>query len=112
MNDSKSICERINRAMMDKEMSYGDVAKITKLPKSAIHRYATGQTPKVPLDRLVKIAEALGVTSAYLMGWDETHKEAEPKESPTDIALKEWLAAASEEEKQALLLLLRNFNNK
>lgn len=65
------ISERILEAITSKEMSYGELSKLTGIPKSALQRYATGQTEKIPIDRLEAIANALGVDVAFLMGWSE-----------------------------------------
>lgn len=62
---------RILKAIEDAGYSYGELADKTKIPKSALQRYATGGTEKVPIDRIEEIAAATGVSSAYLMGWDE-----------------------------------------
>lgn len=73
------ISNRILQLITDKKMSYSDLSKHTGIPKSALQRYATGETPKIPLDRLELIAGALGVSAAYLMGWenrDETKRSA------------------------------------
>ena len=66
MND---ISKRILQTMIEKEISYGELSKLTGIPKSALQRYAIGETEKIPLDRLEKIAKALNVDAAYLMGW-------------------------------------------
>ena len=52
-------------------LSYGELAAATGLTKSAVHRYATGQTDKVPTEALKRLAGALGVTPAYLTGWEQ-----------------------------------------
>lgn len=66
------ISKRLYQAIISKNYSYGDMAKLTGIPKSAIQRYATGETEKIPLDRLEKMAAVLDVSSSYLMGWDES----------------------------------------
>jgi len=53
---------------------------MTGIPKSAIQRYATGETEKIPLDRLELLAQALGISSAYLMGWEEMMDDAPDQE--------------------------------
>lgn len=63
--------KRIKQAIDDSKLSYGDLSKITGIPKSALQRYATGETEKIPLDRLELIAEATKVNTAYLLGWTE-----------------------------------------
>lgn len=63
--------KRILAAIEKSELSYGELSKVTGIPKSALQRYATGETEKVPIDRIELIAKATGVTSAYLMGWED-----------------------------------------
>lgn len=92
MND---ISQRILALVVEKEMSYGDMAKITGIPKSALQRYATGQTEKIPMDRLALIAKCLGVKTEYLMGWD-TEEDAQRNDKVMQIA--KLLANASDEQ--------------
>lgn len=66
------VSNRILNLISSKELSYGELNKITNIPKSALQRYATGETEKIPLDRIEILATALGVTAAYLMGWEES----------------------------------------
>ena len=60
---------RILALIEQKDLSYGELADLTGIPKSALQRYATGSTEKIPLPRIEVIAKALGVSSAYLIGW-------------------------------------------
>ena len=62
-----TVSERIRQQMELRGLSYGELAAATGLAKSAIHRYATGETGKIPTEALEKLAKALGVTPAYLM---------------------------------------------
>lgn len=64
------ISNRILKIILEKEISYGELSDKTGIPKSALQRYATGQTEKIPIDRLESIAKALGTTPAFLMGWE------------------------------------------
>lgn len=68
--DKTVVSKRLLSTIEEKGMSYGEVAKLTGIPKSAVHRYSTGETVKIPIDRVEKMAEVLGVSAAYLMGWD------------------------------------------
>lgn len=79
------IAERMQDAMREKGLSYGELADLSNIPKSAVFRYVTGETEKIPLDRIERIAAALGVSAAFLMGW-------EPEE-----AMKKMTVSASEE---------------
>ena len=66
-----AISARILKIILAKNISYGELSEKTGIPKSALQRYATGQTEKIPIDRLQVIAKALGTTAPYLMGWDD-----------------------------------------
>ena len=65
------ISKRILELLSKKDMSYGELSKLTGIPKSALQRYATGETEKIPIDRLELIAKYLNVDAAYLMGWTD-----------------------------------------
>ena len=62
--------ERISNAIKAKGLSYAELEKITGVSKSALQRYASGETKKIPVDVVESIAAATGVTAKYLMGWD------------------------------------------
>lgn len=80
MND---ISGRILQLINEKDISYGELAKLTGIPKSALQRYAVGETVKIPLDRLECIATALNTTPAYLMGWESENVLERKLKSPT-----------------------------
>ncbi len=65
------ISNRILSLMKSNNVSYGDLSTETGIPKSALQRYATGQTEKIPLNRIEDIAKALHTTAEYLLGWEE-----------------------------------------
>ena len=66
-----TVSDRIRAKMNELGLSYGEVSAATGLAKSAVHRYATGSTDKVPTEALEKLACALGVTPGYLTGWEQ-----------------------------------------
>ena len=68
-----TVSERIRTQMNKQGLSYGELAAASGLAKSAVHRYATGQTDKIPTEALSRLAHALGVTPGYLTGWEEEH---------------------------------------
>lgn len=63
--------ERISQAIKSKGLSYAELEKLTGISKSALQRYASGETKKIPIDVVEQIAAATGVTAKYLMGWEE-----------------------------------------
>lgn len=69
------VSHRMLSLMRAKHLSYGKLSDLTNVPKSALQRYATGETQKLSFDRLEVIAEALGCTASYLLGWDEDNTQ-------------------------------------
>jgi len=65
------------------DISYSELSARTGIPKSALQRYCTGVTEKIPLDRLERIAQALNVSVTYLLGWD-VQAPADTEKTPTD----------------------------
>jgi len=70
---------KILNAMEEKGVSYGELSKKTGIPKSALHRYASGSTKSVPADRLRSIAKALNISVEYLLV-DDDYLETEDAE--------------------------------
>jgi len=66
----ETVSERILKALTEKDMSYGELSKLTDIPKSSLQRYATSKTNKVPIDVVEIIASVLNIPATRLMGWD------------------------------------------
>lgn len=71
---SKTIGERIKTARETKGMSQEDLGKSFGATKQTVYKYETGIITNIPLDNLEKMAVALGVSSAYLAGWENTEE--------------------------------------
>ena len=56
-------------------MSYMELEKRTGIPKSVLQRYASGETKKIPVEAIERIARAMDVSPSYLMGWQESPYE-------------------------------------
>lgn len=63
-----TLSDRMQSLLKIKKMTYQDLAELTGVNKSTICRYLNGTTAKIPIDRLWKIASALGTTPEYLVG--------------------------------------------
>ena len=104
------ISNRILALILEKNMSYGELSTMTGIPKSALQRYATGETEKIPIDRLQSIAKALGTTTAYLMGWSNESAPTDPGERPvSDDDIKFALFGGDGEITDAMYEEVRNF---
>ena len=67
------VSKRLLNLIARRRMPYSELAILTGIPKSALQRYATGETAKIPFDRLESMAKALGTTPAYLLGWEKAY---------------------------------------
>ncbi len=67
--DMREIQDKLLEAFQKSGYSYGDLARITGLPKSALQRYIAGSTEKIPIDRLRAICKVLDLDTAVLLGW-------------------------------------------
>ena len=83
--EMNEVAARIAKAMEEQKISYGELARMTGIPKSAVFRYVTGQTEKVPLPRLECIARALNMEAASLMGWEKQAPPGPPDSVSFDI---------------------------
>ncbi len=82
------IADRIMQAMKSSNTTYVDLAQRTGISKSALQRYATGVTEKIPLDRLEVIASALGIAPEYLLGW--TDEKSKQDRYPADSIFRQY----------------------
>ncbi len=67
--------DRISKAIRDKGISFAELEHITGVSKSALQRYAAGETKKIPIDVIEKVAAATGVSTRYLMGWEDSDEQ-------------------------------------
>ena len=73
MNEIEKIISRLNSAIKNSGYSYAELEKRSGISKSALQRYATGKTKKIPLEVINNLAPILSVTPSYLMGWEDNN---------------------------------------
>lgn len=72
-----TIADRIKSTRLSKEMSQSDLAKSAGYSdKSAISKLENSGDD-ITMKQIKRVASSLGVTSAYLMGWEDGVSEAE-----------------------------------
>lgn len=82
--DYKEIAAKLLKAFEESEYSYGELSRYTGIPKSALQRYITGDTGKIPMDRLRLICEKLDLDTAEVLGWDSL-QDGESGNLPPDF---------------------------
>lgn len=61
-----------------------DIAKKIGVSEATVQRYESGRIKNIRQDKIVKLASALHLTPAQLLGWEDTQtQEAENKGTPT-----------------------------
>ena len=69
------VSDRLRRLVEESGKSYSQIEKETGIPKSALSRYLSGETGKIPLDRLKALAKCLGVAPEFIIGWVRENDE-------------------------------------
>jgi repressor LexA len=75
IDELQGIVNRLKESIDKSGLSYVELERITKISKSSIQRYASGATKKIPIDAIQAIASAVGVSAAYIMGWESNVEE-------------------------------------
>lgn len=70
-----TIGARIKSRRQYLKMSAEELGRRLGKDRSTIYRYEKGDIENLPLDILEPIAEVLGTTPQYLMGWEEVQKK-------------------------------------
>lgn len=63
--------ERIKKRRVELRMTKTDLANAVHVGVSTVRKWETGFIKDMRSDKIQKVADALGVTPAYLMGWEE-----------------------------------------
>ena len=103
---------RIRKALNMRAMKQSDLCRITKIPKSAISQYLSGDfEPKQ--DRIYLISKALDVSETWLLGYDVPMEREKPpsitKEelSEGEKALLELFNRVPEDQQKLVLQMIR-----
>ncbi len=75
--------DRIRSEMQRHSLTLIEIEQRTGIKKSSMQRYVSGETGKIPMTAIQKLANLFGVSGEYLMGWEEK------KESPSEPQLTE-----------------------
>lgn len=109
-----NIGTRIKYRRKKLRMSADKLAEILGKDRSTIYRYEKGDIENLPLDILEPIAQALGTTPAYLMGWEDDKKANAPEElilSEGEKMLLDLFRQIPEEKQKAFIEMGRLYAN-
>ena len=106
MNEIDMITKRLKQAIADSGYSYAQLEKKTGIPKSTLQRWATGQIKRIPIDDIVTIADAIGISAKWIMGWqDEPTAPIPDFLTESQIKLLQLLPNLNEDDLDDLLIL-------
>ena len=110
MSEIDLIIKRLKQAIDESGLTYSQLESKTGISKSALQRYATGMTKKIPVDTIVAIAQVLNVSAAWIMGWSEEDNKSNVNFSPaTDDDIKFALFGGEEEITDEMYDEVKNF---
>lgn len=82
---TEGMANRIKTLRLSKGLTLEQVGDAVGVGKSTVRKWETGMIANMKRDKIAALANVLGTTPAYLMGW----KEDEQKSSPTEPQLSE-----------------------
>lgn len=62
--------EKIKALRLERGMTLEQVGNLVGVGKSTVRKWESGQIANMRRDKIALLAQALGVTPGYLMGWD------------------------------------------
>ena len=62
--------EKLAKVIKESGLTYAELSEKCGISKSALQRYANGETPNIPLNRVEAIAKALNIDALALFGWE------------------------------------------
>ena len=101
---------KIKQLRQAREMTLEQVADIVGVGKSTVRKWETGMIANMRRDKIALLAQALGTTPAYLMGWKEENKQPpldEPILTEGEEALLDLFRQIPEDAQKMYLEVLR-----
>ena len=100
--------DRIKSEMLRNSLTLLEIEQRTGIKKSSMQRYVSGETGKIPLAAIEKLANLFGVSAAYLMGWDEKKDSpAEPQLTEGEKILLDLFNRVPKDQQQLVLQMIR-----
>ena len=102
------ISMKIQQLRKEKGMTLEQVATIVGVGKSTVRKWETGMIANMKRDKIALLAEALGTTPTYLMGWkEETSPSTEIPLTEGEQMLIDLFRRVPESKQQMVLQMIR-----
>ena len=101
--------DRIKSEMVRNSLTLLEIEQRTGIKKSSMQRYVSGETGKIPMSAIEKLANLFGVSGAYLMGWDDEKNDSpsEPTLTEGEKALLDLFNRVPEDQQKLVLQMIR-----
>ena len=102
--------EKIRVSREKTGLTMEELGKKCGTTKQTIYKYETGKVTNIPLDRLMKIADAVDVSASYLMGWEDINAEQLTDGELSDVkrSLIQFALSLTDEQAALALRVLRS----
>lgn len=101
---------KIKELRLARNMTLEQVATIVGVGKSTVRKWETGMIANMKRDKIALLAQALGTTPAYLMGWKDNTQHAphnEPKLTEGEELLLDLFRRVPEDKQEVVLEMIR-----
>ena len=75
---NSDMAQKIRELRQAKGLTLEQIADVVGVGKSTVRKWETGMIANMRRDKIASLAKALGVTPAYLMGWEDTEDPSPP----------------------------------
>lgn len=89
---TEGMSNRIKTLRLSKGLTLEQVGDAVGVGKSTVRKWETGMIANMKRDKIAALANVLGTTPAYLMGWKEDEQKSSPGESKLTEAEKRMLS--------------------
>ena len=103
----ENMAERIKNLRKEKGMTLEEVAIKVGVGKSTVRMWETGMIANMRRDKIASLANALGTTPEYLMGWDEKNSPSEIELTEGEKDLLELYRTIPEKQQPVVLAMIR-----
>lgn len=108
----ENMARKIKELRQAKGLTLEQVANVVGVGKSTVRKWETGMIANMKRDKIAALAQALGTTPAFLMGWEDSNNEEknspeEPKLTEGEKMLLELFRRVPEDQQQLVLQMIR-----
>lgn len=106
-----NVGERIRQRRGELGLTLEAVANELHVNRSTVKRYESGETQRIPLSTIEKLARILKTTTAFLMGWEGVRTD-DPFPQDEDVRMVvSAMRNLSADDKKTLLKIVRAMSN-